>query len=514
MVRVGLLLVIVVLLGTGGIPYLTALGNEDAQHVFSGYLHYPEDMDSYAMWVNQSASGAWLFSNRYDSSRPAPAYFNPLWLISGKLRSLFGLSFGAILQLLRLFGGAMLLLVFWRLLGEFKVPDSQRLAGLCLFAFGGGLGWLYHPLSLAAPPPDLYTELFPFVQVTLVPHVAVSHALFLAAMAMVLRAEREKSPAWSLSAGGLLFLLGSFRVYDLVVGCCTAALFLLPGLFTGDHRVKKLTRAAAVLLPPVPILFYAWWLSTKAPGFSIWSETNIYPPPPVHSLLLGVGLVSFGAAGWFATVIRRPLRMSKPDSLVLAWLLAAWFLMYSGLIPWPVRILGVFATPAVLAATLMIARLSLRTGWRVAIWAVVIAATLPTSAMIMAQKTREAAGQNRYYFQPPRVLEALDWLNDARPGALVLTHGHIGLKVPARTRAYSLLGHKDLTPDWAAKLRTYRRFIHAGTPEEAMGVLDRFKVDILFWGPLDRRFATFDPAGLADLAPVYSNGLVTMYGRK
>ncbi len=501
------------LLLIGSIPYLFAYWMQDAQHLFSGYLHFPEDMDSYAAFANQAAQGHWLFVNPYELQPQTPSYFNLLWLISGKCQGLLGLSFGVILQVVRIIGGLALILACWRLLGDFQTEPAARKLGLILFAFASGFGVLLFLFRLSAPPPDLYTELFPFIQTAFVPHTALAHALLLLALSFALSAEREQSLRPAQFAGATLVLLGSFRAYDTAVGFVILGAFVaIRIIFVSEDRRSRLLRGLWMILPALLPIGYAAWLTRMTTGFSIWSMTNHYPPPDVFTMLLGLGIFVAGTLVWLVWKAVEKSRWSIAEQLLGIWLLSAWILMYSGLLPWAWRTCAAFATPHILATILVLARIPQRP-LKVVSWMLVFAVALPTSVFVWHQKIEQSREQFVYYYQPPETIEALQWIGRERRGAHVLTHGHIGLKVPAYADAYSFLGHKDLTANLEEKRNaTADLFSDKLTAKQALKLLELNRIDTIIWGPLDRREFTFSPDRLM-WPKLYENGLVTIYGK-
>lgn len=508
------LLLAVIVLIIGSLPYFEAFLAEDAQHVFSGYLHYPEDMDSYAMWTRQSGEGAWLFKNQYDTGKPPPVYLNTLWLSLGKLRAATGVSFATAFQLLRVAAAFLLIAAFWWMLGVIGVGRVARTGASILFALGGGFGFIARFQPLKAPPPDLYTELFPFVQTSLVPHTALAHAFLILALTAMLLCFKRKSFRWGLVSGILLLALGSFRAYDLAVAWTLAALFLLSWLLFKRKPETRTSHAAAVLFPPLLAFAYAAWLSRSAPGFSVWSLTNEYPPADLSTHLIGMGIAFPGACLWLAATLKRFRRLTAAELFVAVWILAAWGLMFSGLLPWAWRTSAAFMTPHVAALALFADRFRWRWSRAVLFWLVLIAIAAPSSALVLKQKIEEASNQYRYYFQPPEVLDAIDWIGRNRPDAVVMTHGHVSLKVAARTPAWVLLGHKDLTEDFIGKRIAYGEFGRSKFDMEALKILGKYDVDTILWGPLDRRFSERDPGKLPGWKKVFGNGLVNIYGRE
>jgi len=148
-----------------------------------------------------------------------------------------------------------------------------------------------------------------------------------------------------------------------------------------------------------------------------------------------------------------------------------------------------------------------------ALWGLLLILTIPSSIEVLNEKFNLAFEQDRYYFQAPEILEAIRWLDQNRPEAIVLTHGHISLKIPAFSSARVLLGHKDLTEDFRKKRMDYHTIVNSYEPEKVSAMLNRYGVDTILWGPLDRRYGNFSPASMPEWTKIYRNPLVSIYGK-
>jgi hypothetical protein len=502
------------LFGGGAWPYLTAQRVQDSDHVFSGYLHFPEDMDAYTAFMRQSADGGTLFYNPYDPQKSPPVYWNTLWWLAGKFQPSGGFDLPATIQGLRLIAALLLMGGFWWLAGLTGLNFWARTLACLWFGFGGGLGFLAPALNLSGPPLDLYTELFPFFQATLVPHAGIAHGLMLLLLAASYRATTQ--PGWHMSvlAAVLMALLGSFRPYDMVTALGVLGLWTLVWALR-TRSWHTVAQGGLIALPGLLWALYWRWLSNSAPGFEMWATTNHYPPPAIGLMAAGIGLPLLG-------LLALPIALKKRNILengtlwmfATVWTITALALMFSGLAPFAWRTCAGFVTPLVLLTLLGVNALIRSQKLLVGALALLALAALPTSVELIRAKTDEAATQYKYDFQPESVLRAMDWLGRRYPGSLVMTHGHIGLKLPARGLLFSLTGHKDMCADFEQKRTDYHRFINARSPREAERILTDWGVDTVFYGPLDRRFGSFDPAGLTGWAQVFENKAVAIYKRR
>lgn len=493
----------------GGLPYLWGLHNEDAQHLFWGYLHFQEDMDSYAAFVNQAKSGAWLFANPY--LVPAPSvYLNVLWLFLGNLAALGGLSFAVVFQVLRALAALVLALGFWRLGRAFGLLPRWRVYALLLYLLGAGAGWLFFLKPFEPVPLDIYTELFPFVALLAVPHAALAVGLLLWALSFFPEAATARRSA--LSAGLLLALLSAFRPYDALLGLGVWGLWSAWRIVAQRREARQgLATLALGLAPSLPLLAYQAWTTQASAAFGHWAANNHYPAPPVLALLCALGLL-LPLALLALFLARRELlsaRVLGPGAAAW-WLLVAFLALFSGLLPFAWR------TSASLSAPLVLLTVGLFVRLRSARLAAVLAAlllllSLPSNVFFLVQKCREVGEQFRYDYTQPELLQAFAAIERDARCRLVFTHGHIGLKVPAYSSAHSLLGHKDLERDHAALLADYETVVKSQDVVLAGRVLARRGVDCILWGPLDQAAGAFQPGRLPDFRETYRNGLYTLY---
>ncbi len=375
----------------------TALSH-DGQWVFSGYLHYPEDMETYKAFMAQSARGRWLFIEPAFKEKQHGAYFNLLWLIGGKLQWLFGASFDSVFAFFRLLGWVLLLLGVYLLLRHI-VRSSVGAAFLALLSvFVSGIGWVsilpskvpqavqdYSPalrttymfffhigswlralLSLPEhlpPSPDIYTETSGFFQAAWLPHVAINIGLLLVAayfLLGLLRPDGRGRPTFALPGliGAAIVLI---RPYEFVP---FFGLYLLVAGFVAYSAYRKEGRAAAVLvlknaglwaLPSLAGAIYYAWLVYVNPLWRVWGTANSYPAPDVLIFLRAFfwGLVAYVAltAAMLYRVLVGKLRKKKLPAgsfehsavgLFVLWVLFVLVAIYSGIFGFAWRLTAAF----------------------------------------------------------------------------------------------------------------------------------------------------------------------------
>ncbi len=528
----------------GSLPTIAALWAQDENHRFNGVLHFGEDMDSYAAFSEQSAAGAWLFHNPAVLSDHSGSYLNPLWLVLGKLIALTGLSFAGLFWLLRFLGLLVLATGFIRLFRLVLTADERNSPRvpwmLFLFLCAQGFGFLGSnpfavddsiPSLLASSFPDRYTELFPFFQTTFVPHATLTTGLGFHAVACFFHAV-TKGRGY-LASGLLLLLLCLIRPYDgllFLASLLVAVWFCRPKkvfhFHQGNETLSHLLRVGLVFLPALAALAYVGWLTQQSEGFRIWSETNRYPAPGLGLLLGGLGL-SFPLGLWGLRALwqRRSetpkglvalLGMMMFGTLLLMYAddvlgtVIRWFSPRVEVLPFAWRFCATLGSIWLLVALLALLRGTegLLPGIRRTLHLLVFLGFIAGSAVVLMDKITQAQALSPYDYQPPQWRQAREDLKPLFTESTVLwSHGVYSQKL-AGLVGHVVLGHKDLTPDFQARLADYHRFCGLRKESEKARILSRYGVTDLLLGPLDERAGCRVGPGWK---AIYRNELFTLY---
>ena len=371
----------------GNIPYSDAQLAADefnGDFAFHGYLHYPEDMDSYRVFTAQSARGQWLFSNPVMPDAQSGSYVNVVWLVAGKIQWLTGCSFGTIVTLLRFFGTMLLACgIFYflrRILGR---PLRAVVGTIGVFAVSG-LGWVamipselpnslgeespflqfvyssyfyigsifkalfVRQAGMRMPVPDTYTEVSAFFQSFLVPHAAIAVGLTLLVVALYADGFVLKSSRRRYAAAILLLVLQTIRPYEgFTVFGFLAVLesgYLISQVLKKRLALRTVKTFLAVLwqrcwplLPSALMLVYYRWLMFHTPIWRAWGSGNTYPPPPGELFflaffwgLVGLSLLSLWLfAGGFRKKRVTTAKDCGKDPVIISRPLAAVLLGYA-----------------------------------------------------------------------------------------------------------------------------------------------------------------------------------------
>ena len=279
------------------IPYLVGHCLDDASSSFLDTLVFEQDFNSYCAFVRQSAAGAWLFHNPFTPEPHRPVFLNLEFLVTGKAAGWLGVEPGLALQLQRVAAGALFAFGLWGLGARVITTAAARRLAFVAALTGGGFGWMQvlpglGPLVARAGPVDLYAGVHPFFWLFLHPHFAVSEALVVLALWLLLEGERTGRAAFPLGAGVVAAVAGLVRPYDMLFLQVVAVLFAAASAL----HARKLETAATVrrLLPAIvslPVLAYGVWLFGFDPVFQWWRRQGVNGPPPAPAMLLGLGLL-------------------------------------------------------------------------------------------------------------------------------------------------------------------------------------------------------------------------------
>ena len=525
------------------VPYLVGAAAAGHGWTFSGFVFGAEDGYSYLAKMRLGARGEWLFTIRYTDEPHSAAFFFAPYLLLGKIAALFAEPssprlFAALIvtfHAARVAAGALLLGVIYRFAAHFLRDVRARRTALALIALGGGLGWLLTLLGrsewLGSLPLDFYVpEAYTFLILYGLPHLALARVALLLGLLLMLGAlGAERWLKRALGAGV------AWAVMGLCVPFYVAVLYVLLGAWglVSWARWRRFPRrlaqrAGVAALVPLPYLGYTAWMFWHDEVLAGWSAQNLLPAPhPLHYAAgYGVWLV-------FALIaVPRFWRAGGEGHLLLVAWLALLPIVY---LPLNVQrrlgegvivALGVLAVAGAAGGNVAPAgdggraargeQSSPPTRGKAArgapkgarrrapsrrAFAVLLALTLPTSALLLFGGALSAARPQRPLFWPTAELRALDALNAlAPPDAVVLSLKPSGAVIPARSDLIAYIGHGPETLYSAQKAAQAERFFADTLPaDERRAVLAR--VDYIFYGELERALSP-DPS-----APPWAEGM-------
>jgi hypothetical protein len=421
-------------------PYVIAWLDPPAGTRFTGVFFYRDDFYQYTSFAEQARRGALVFRNKFDVRPHGPFVVNVEWWLAGVLGGAAG-SLVAGFHLLRLIALAALVAGVVRLLTRSGLSGARRRWALALVLTGGGLGWWR--LWRGAPGwqvPDVATGLYPFHQALSNVHALAGAALALWCVVLHLEWRAGTRARWPwLSVGWALALS---RPYDV-----PAALLAVGGLALLDMRQGRSPRRLLELLWLAPPL--AYYVFTAAhPAFAGWHGAGIDLTPPALEYVAALAPAALLAAvfGWRAVMTGG----EAPRALAL-WAGGLTLLVLASR-----SVLVRQASTTLGLAVLMLAAVSVPARGLAA----AVAALLPTSVFLFWRLLHPwpDAFADRDYFA------AVDWLRGrCSPGDVAVAPTDLSLMIAGLTPCSVVLGHRTLTPHYAAQVASGRLFYDPGT---------------------------------------------------
>jgi hypothetical protein len=490
------------------LPILYAFTLADTDHVFIGFVYNTEDSNSYVAKMRLGAEGEWLFHLFYTAEEHEPALVYPLYLLLGKLAAATGISLVVTYHLARVAFGLFLLFTIYAFVARFTDDVTERRLAWALAAIGSGLGWLMLLLGLTnwlgALPLDFWVpEAYVFLVLYSLPHLALAEALLLWTLLWTLQSiegERLAPAIWAGLAG-----LGMATIVPFYAGVLAAALgAYLAALSLRERRIAwhGIKQTAVVGAFVAPAIVYNVWTFTTVPALHTWAAQNSIPSPhPAHYLLGYLPLILPAVPGAIQAVRQREPRWLLP----VAWVLVVPFLLY---IPFNLQrrlIAGAQVPLALLASLGLVAWFKPRARtWRLDLVAWVALAAL-SNVLLVAGSLIQVTDREPPIFRPAAEIAAMDWLVEhAAEDDLVLCAHQSGNLIPTRAKVRVFMGHGPETLYREEKEEAVRQFFDP-TTEDAyrQGLIDRYDIDWVFYGPSEQSFGSWDPSSAIFLEPAF-----------
>jgi hypothetical protein len=452
-------LAVTVLLVTG-VPYWYAVTSEPRGSRFLGFVPPDSggDVHAYLSWIRQGREGKVLFENLF-TPRQETRVFHPFFLALGGLSRITGLGLQATFHLSRAVLAIVLFICLHRLCMLFLPRRFDRLLAMVLFAFSGGLGWLFPDrANLLDLPVDRWMpeSNIPFL-VGLNPLFCAALALLVLTMACFQRARTTAGRRPYVAVGICALALVLVHPYDMVT------VYAVLGLSVLSSFRRSLRPFAVVLACSAPVVLYDYFTISSDPELAA-QLASAMPSPAPHCFLLGLGLPMVLAAG---EAYHRIRARDASTTLLLIWIALGFLLVYLPL-PFQRRLfMGVEIPTKILAAAGM-GRIyrslrgqddaKRRVGAAAAV-ALLLLATTPTLWTRTAAQLEEIAEAAPPLYLPDGIAKALDAVEDRGRGA-VLCSPMLGMVVPWWTGRRVVAGHWFHTPAFFERLKKVRRFFH------------------------------------------------------
>jgi hypothetical protein len=481
------------------LPYLVGYAIAEPGNRFGGFFLYEQDGYSYYAKMRQGVQGAWTFhlpytsEDEYQTGGIALAFYTA----TGKLAAL-GLDYPFIYHFSRLIGSIWLLFVLARFIRRFVRNPRWQLWTWWLVLFSGGWGLL---VSTLAPKYVSYEIIAPDAFVFSIlygpPHVIVGLALLLIWIGYTLdtfQAETARLPGRILVANfvGALAALSREAYGPVFAGVFAAYLVAL----TIYRRRIPWREGILVVLSAIGAGLYGVYMLIAyrtIPGFAAWLQQNPFGTPDLVSFGFGVApLVVLAVLGlrskrWRRRLSLRSIIVDEQALFIVAWAIVGPLMAY---LPLQIsrRLVAGWQIPlCILGAYALVRLIRSRIPYRRVLAALLVAATLPSTLLVIAGGSAIVARKQPPLFQPADQLAALDWLGgNTTANDVVLSAWRFGNQIPIYADARVFAGHPIETIGFKDKVAQAARVLDPNTPEaERQAVLARWRITLVVAGPGD-----------------------------
>jgi hypothetical protein len=234
-----------------------------------------------------------------------------------------------------------------------------------------------------------------------------------------------------------------------------------------------------------------------------WESQNIIKSPPFIDYLFSFGLIiPFVVAGVWQIITTRPI---SKYLLPIAYILAFPLLAYA-----PYNLQRRLPEGIWVAMTLVcFLYLENKTkGIRKAASYMILAVSLFTSLIILVGAIQVVSVPTLPVFRAVEEVDAFEFLNEnALPGSIVLASYETSNAMPAWSAVSVLIGHGPESIN-LNEIQPLINSLFMGelTEEEILGLIDRFSIDYIFWGPNERNGNGFNPGELGIFHLIYKQG--------
>jgi hypothetical protein len=505
---------VVILLTT--LPYFMGYLRQTPDLHFSGFFFSITDSNSYLAKMLRGASGDWLFRTPYTTfPQKGVLTFLP-YLMLGKLSAAPGQydQLIVLFQIFRITGIVLLIWAIYRFLSRFIESVFMRRFGVFMAVWGGGLGWLVviglSSLWRTRLPVEFYSpESFGFLSFLGIPHLLFSRALlFLGLEGFLFSAPSRGNLKQSLLFLAPWFLLGFFQPISLMtVWAILAGFLILLALFCRKYPVdgkddlrKYFINAAWIAVVTIPFLIYNFVAFRVDPVLVSWLSQNILTSPPIPDYLLAFGLILPFALYGLIVLWRKNTQhfLFFGVSIILFPILTYFPLPIQRRLPEGIWIM--------LIVTALIGISTMGRKWKNFS---VITLTLGslTSFVILLGAMQSVFSPISPRFISNKELEAIQILQSPNfKDAHVLASFDESNRLAAWAPIFLLTGLGPESTNLVTITPKVQRFFQNRMPErEEVEFLDEFGIDLIFYGPEERKLGTWNGGSRVYLTRIFQN---------
>jgi len=503
------------------IPYLVGFASQGDAWRFTGFVIGVEDGNSYIAKMLSGANGDWLFRTPYSAENQKGLLVYFPYILLGKLASppaqhdqLIILFHG-----FRFISGVLAILAGYDFLTLFIKKTKWRSWALIILVLGGGGGWILVLIEMknfmgSIPLDFMSPESFGFLGLLGFPHLALARAALLWGFTSYLK----KMPGYI--TGILWLLLGFLQPMFVVIAWAVIGMHLvLISIFTYKEQKKNwnytwkiieeyLNRILWGFVISAPLIIYTTISLFTDPFLKIWAEQNILPSPHFFHYL-----IAYGIFGPF--VILGLLKLNGFDR-GKGYFLAGWLILFPVLVTAPVmgqRRLAEGIWSAIVIS--MICYFESRNRLRL-LEILYFSFAFPSTLLLLIGSISAARIQSSPIFRPISEIQAFEYLaENVLTEAVVLSSYDSGNNLPAWTNHRVVLGHGPETRNRHEVEDEILLFFSPETSDDIReGLINKYNVDYIFWGPSERKLGDWDPIETEFLQETYNKNGFAIYRTK
>lgn len=537
---------------------------------FSGFIWGVDEGNVYLTWMRQAGDGDWRFRNQYSTAPERPLFVNLFLQLGGRLSGLLHLRPIILFHVLRVLGGVLLLLCFYRLTAEVTRDRVARWAALALASLGSGLGWLVvlqYPLSGLHPVDvgqawQVQPEALTFPSLLLNGLFTTSMALMCLTFLYAIRALRynDRKAVWW---GGLcLLVLGNIHTYDVFAVWLALGLWGLtnsvacrrcpwPPAADDPSRdecpqggVRGPLRLVAMIALGLPTVAWALYATFSDPSFL---AKGLTPTPAFRFVDYATAYGLIGVLAVVGTILAvRPTLWSgnseesptRVSGVPVIWAVANALVLFIP-VSFQRKMIEGLHLPLCLLAGLAVSWLGsvITTNLRrqgkhkhameriVLTVCAVTVLCIPSNALFVSQCLQSVKTNNEQLLavlQPPIYLDApvaaaMQWLAaNARRDDVIVSSSLMGSYIPTYCPAKVWVGHWAETLHFQDRLAELQPVFGATDPSDLLGQLRQKRITMVFYSQYEQALAgpkqqRFEQAADQALQKVYDHDGVRIY---
>jgi hypothetical protein len=484
------------------IPYIVGYGSQGEGWRFTGFVIGVEDGNSYIAKMLSGADGDWLFRTPYSAEEQKGFLAFIPYILLGKLSSQPAQhdQLVAIYHWFRFFSGILAIIAGFDFISLFIKDTRWKWWALVIFVFGGGGGWVLVILEqknfLGSLPLDFISpESFGFLGLLGFPHLALARACLLWGFTTYLK----EFPGYV--TGIFWFFLGFLQPIYVVVAWSVIGVYLIlvsistwreqKGGFSGIWEVVRGYYARALLgvIISLPLILYSAISFIADPFLKTWAAQNSLPSPHIIHYLIAYGL-------YIPFLILGAINLLKNDQFK-GYLIAGWLAVLPVLVSAPVSTQRRLAEGVWAAVTItMISHFEKRNRLTM-IERGYLSFTFPSTILIFLGAIAAAGNTAPPLFRPEPEIQVYNYLAENAPsGAVILGSYESGNNLPAWTPQRVVLGHGPETTNRDLVEQEINEFFSLeSTDFYREKIINKYNVEYILWGPLEKELGAWNPAG-------------------